>query len=60
MITYYNIQYHMVPNMQYAPQHIYDAIQLHTITYYEFKHITLVKFTKMNDVILFSTITRTA
>ena len=46
--------------MQYAPKHIYDAIWLHTMTYYGFKHITLVKFTKMNDAILFSTITRTA
>ena len=36
------------------------CIRCHTVTYYEFKHITLVKFTKTNDVILFSIITRTA
>ena len=35
---YYNIWCHMVPNMQYAPQCVYDAVQLHTMTYYEFKH----------------------
>ena len=47
---------------QYAvcTQCVYDAIRLHTMTYYEFKHITLVKFTKTNDVILFSMITKTA
>ena len=28
----------MVPNTQYAPQCVYNAVQLHTMTYYEFKH----------------------
>ena len=57
----YTIMYHNM--MSYGAKYAVCTtmhIQLHTMTYYEFKHIILVKFTKTNYVILFSTTTRTA